>query len=407
MLELIKIKNFRSIEDAEINLAPITVFYGPTGAGKSTVLYALAALRNFILNPNQNADGFFNLGFQGLGGFEQCVFNHDVNRKLLISVTSRNGKDQTVKYSMTLTKNSVELSLESEAVELDSGSLDPISLRAEVSIPYQLNQSFSTTTGSGDLGFTINWNGITCNVVPNSPTQQTQKRTVEIATFLNRIVEEIRNVDIVPHKRGFFKAAYTTVPITNIPTSDDEVASLIINDPHMPAKIAIESDAIFNRDFRTITPPGTATVYLQTTDKKAKTPVYIVNDGFGVNQVIYILAKIFRSGFTTLLIEEPEVHLHPTVIRNLAIRLCEIMRDEQKQLIFTTHSEQFLIALLACVVKNELKASDLKCYQVEREKKSSKFEEQPVGENGQIEGGLASFLKAEMEDLDSFLKPGT
>ena len=82
MLTKLTVQNFRSIEHCDVELGPITVFFGPTSAGKSTLFYALLVLRNFILNPNQVLDGLFNLGFQNLGGFEQCVFDHKPSKTL-------------------------------------------------------------------------------------------------------------------------------------------------------------------------------------------------------------------------------------------------------------------------------------------------------------------------------------
>jgi AAA15 family ATPase/GTPase len=76
MLTRLKIANFRSIQDAEIEVAPITLVYGPNGAGKSSLLYALLVLKHVSLNPNQALDAFFNLAFVNLGGFRQVVFDH-------------------------------------------------------------------------------------------------------------------------------------------------------------------------------------------------------------------------------------------------------------------------------------------------------------------------------------------
>jgi len=70
MLRKIKIKNFRSIRNQEIELAPLVVIYGPTASGKSSLLYALLVAKNFLLNPNQQLDAFFNLRFQNLGRFD-------------------------------------------------------------------------------------------------------------------------------------------------------------------------------------------------------------------------------------------------------------------------------------------------------------------------------------------------
>src|SRR6266849_7117831 len=101
MLTKIHVENFRSIENCDVGFAPVTVFFGPTSAGKSTLFYALLALRNFILNPNQAVDGLFNLGFQNLGGFEACVFNHTVSKA--IRVTASFGRKSS--YTLVLRKS--------------------------------------------------------------------------------------------------------------------------------------------------------------------------------------------------------------------------------------------------------------------------------------------------------------
>ncbi len=75
MLSKLSVENFRSVQKCDVDLAPITIFFGPTSAGKSTLFYALLVLRNFILTPNTALDGLFNLGFQNLGDFEACIFN--------------------------------------------------------------------------------------------------------------------------------------------------------------------------------------------------------------------------------------------------------------------------------------------------------------------------------------------
>jgi predicted ATPase len=153
-------------------------------------------------------------------------------------------------------------------------------------------------------------------------------------------------------------------------------------------------------------PPGTATVFFQTTEKKSRTPGLLVNDGFGVNQVIYLLAKLLRSDVRTLLVEEPEVHLHPTAVRNFARQLCTIVREEKKQLIMTTHSELFVSSLLATVADGKLSPEEIHCYLCLKERRNTVFKTQKVQENGQIEGGLTTFIEAELEDLQKLLGIG-
>lgn len=390
MLTKLSVQNFRSIEKCDVDFAPITIFFGPPSAGKSTLFYALLVLRNFIINPNQALDGLFNLGFQNLGGFEACVFNHNLSKTLAVTAHFEEGRS----YGVHFRKADADIIQGNELLEMT----------AKVAIPYGANQSFPFTHTDEGEEFTINWNGFASTVSAKSTTPELQARAVRFAEGLNSPVEAIKRVDVCPHRRGFFKPSYSPAPLTPTPTSEDEVATLIINDPNSPPRISINTVEIFDRDFRTYTPPGTATTYLQTTEQKgSRIPGYLVNDGFGVNQIVYMLAKIHRPEAATILIEEPEIHLHPTVIRKFARVITHLAADEEKQLIFTTHSEQFMLSILACVKEGLLKPENLRCYHVARERKQTTFNNEPVSRDGQISGGLSSFMEGELQDIKSFL----
>ena len=114
MITSVAIKNFRSIESADIELGRITVLYGPTASGKSSLLYATQVLRNFVLNPNRQADGFFHLGFMDLGGFDACVFNHE-GRNISVAVTQEKDRGE-ITYGLTFGKAA-------GTVELKAGTL--------------------------------------------------------------------------------------------------------------------------------------------------------------------------------------------------------------------------------------------------------------------------------------------
>ena len=398
MLKSVRIENFRSIESAEVPLGRMTVLFGPTAAGKSSLFYALLALRNFVLSPNQSADGLFNLGFQSLGGLDACVFNHATGKD--VSVIADFDAPLGL-YGLRLSKTEAQIVAQSALLELG----------AKVPIPYAANQSFPSvfqdappSEDAAPQEYTVNWNGFAATVVPKEATAETQARAMAVTRTINGSVEALKRIDVCPHRRGFFKPSYTAVSLTPTPTSEDEVATLVINDPHMASRISINTTEIFGRDFRLYTAPGTATTFLQTTELSgARVPGDLVNDGFGVNQVVYLLAKLHRPEVRTVLIEEPEVHLHPTVIRKLARSLCSLAREEDKQLVMTTHSEQFLLALLTCVKEGLVSAEDLVCYDVRREKKRTAFRPRHISGDGQMEGGLSSFLDGELEDLKSLM----
>ena len=81
------IKNFRSIRQLDLEIAPITVLYGHNGTGKSSALYAPLTLKNVVLNPDRQPQEFFNYQFTGLGSFEEVVFNHNPNNELGLGIS--------------------------------------------------------------------------------------------------------------------------------------------------------------------------------------------------------------------------------------------------------------------------------------------------------------------------------
>ena len=55
------IKNFRSIENLSLHLAPITLLYGHNGTGKSSALYAPLTMKNIVMNPMQPVEGLLQI----------------------------------------------------------------------------------------------------------------------------------------------------------------------------------------------------------------------------------------------------------------------------------------------------------------------------------------------------------
>lgn len=395
----LEIRNFRSIKEQEIDLAPITLVYGANGAGKSSLLYALLTLKNLILDPNQNPSGFFNYTFASLGSFEAVVFDHNTRSDMQLGVTLESG-GIVLAYQVTIGEKKGNFTLSIQ----DQGSCGSSKLQLPVSFPYPANEQIQREITRKGVPFAVTWNGIIAQVQTRPSHPEAQEAAIHFATSINAPIETLRRVGIVPLKRGFSKPHYSPVPVSHMLTTEDEVASMLSNDKYLVSKVSVYLEQIFERDFRVNVTPGTAIFSLDTTDKRTGVVTELVNEGFGVNQIVYILARCLHRDAEWVCIEEPEIHLHPTAVRGVAKTLARIARDEGKCFLISTHSESFLSALLTLVAKSELNPSDLSCYFARKERKITQFDRQAVNEKGQVEGGLTSFIEGELDDIRAFLK---
>lgn len=397
MIRSLKVINFRSIQKAEdIELAPITLVYGGNGTGKSSLLYSVLVLKNVLLNPNQSVDGFFNLTAANLGGFEQVVFDHRKTTTMALGISLEQDKVQ-LKYEVSLGLNKGQFNLEA------NGQLK-LRMPLEVTFPYPANKTAEPTLAIGENKYTVRWNGlVVVQVVPVVANDETAEVARKVNALLNSPVEALHQVDFIPLRRGFFKPQYSAVSVTPVLVGEEEVATLLAQDPYLRGKVGHYLEEATNREFTSHTPLGTAMFFLQTTDRSSGLTTELVNDGFGTNQLVYLLAKALRAEARFVCIEEPEINLHPTSVRKLAQTITRMVREEEKQLLISTHSETLVLALLSQVAKHDIEPKDLACYLATRTKRTTHFERQQVNEKGQIEGGLKSFMEAELEDLKVFL----
>lgn len=400
MIDKLVLKNFRGIRHADVLVAPITLLTGPNNAGKSTLMYALLVLKNIISNPTQPLDSFFNLGFLNLGGFKQAAFVKDESLGLYLGVeTSDTEKDLVGHYGVLVTKHGGTLKL---------GISRPfsLSLELEVTFPYALNLNASGTFEHKSRSFQVTWNGLTPTIAITNG--QSDGAVKELSALLQTPLEHIRKVDMVPLRRGFSKPVYAAVPVTPQLLTDDEVATVLASDSDLLGRVDHALERILNRNLVVFTPPTTATSYLQTRDRETGATYELVNEGFGTNQLVFLLAKIYKDSTELVCIEEPEIHLHPSAISKFVERLARTVQEplpvRKRHFIISTHSEHFLTALLGLVAKGTLQAEDIGLYYFSRKEYETTLERCEVTEKGQVKGGLRGFYEAELAGLKDLLQ---
>ena len=421
MITKLYLENFRGIHKSNVELGKITVLTGPNNSGKSSIIYSLLALKNVVSNSNQSLDSFLNLGFLNLGGFDQTVYlkKDTSNIRLGIEVLTDGASSQ---YFASLGKKKSDLSLTTSKPQ-------HVLLNLEVTFPYPANQNTGCEVEGTFHTANITWNGINAiiSIVPKSESQKTteedkslsdetkekeidqssdeltKENVIEgLSQSLNAPLEELRAVDFIPLRRGFIKPNYSSVPMHQQLLTEDELATLLVTDRDLEGKVALYLEHILDRTFTVRATIGTANFNLQSRDHSTGLVCDLVNEGFGTNQLVTILTKSLRKEMHTICIEEPEIHLHPELMDKLVNVFVEIVKEEDKNFIISTHSEHIVLSLLNKVAQRKLKPEDIRIHYLTKKGKKTVIEKQEVNEKGQIKGGLKGFYEAELEHVKDF-----
>ena len=418
--------NFRSLRNVSIDLAPLTVIYGPNGSGKSSAIYGLLTLRNFLTNPNQNVPSLFSYPSISLGGFHEVVHGHRGDNSLSLSIEVSKPKQISSKFTLVLEQSGGTARVRFKTPP-ETGIMDwPRSLDLPIAVPYSGNQQVGEPIrlvdmfeesndptyplGSPSLTGTLTWNGITLSAqLDVNPSHHT-----EVIRWVNESInfpmEMAKSTGFVPLRRGFSKPAYSLTRISPLLETEDEVASLLAShdERFRLYQVSRYVETITGRRLQTQGQIGTSTFTIDSIPgpDDAGMPASIVNEGFGINQLVYMLTVCLYPPYKIVAIEEPEIHLHPSMVRKLAGVMAEIITKEERRLIISTHSEAFVVALLSRIAAGSLGVEDVSFILAENRNGGTSFTKCEANSDGQIQGGLEAFMTGELEDLATFLGLG-
>ncbi len=122
--------------------------------------------------------------------------------------------------------------------------------------------------------------------------------------------------------------------------------------------------------------------------------------GFGISQFLpIIVADLQLSDNSTLIMSQPEIHLHPSVQANLGDYLVKQVKERNKNYIVETHSEYLLNRIRLLIVKGEIQPEDVAVYYFENSIKDGSIAHRlEFTKNGQILNAPKGFFETYMID---------
>lgn len=136
--------------------------------------------------------------------------------------------------------------------------------------------------------------------------------------------------------------------------------------------------------------------------RTASSPEVLITDvGFGVSQILPVLVLCFYAPEgSTLILEQPEIHLHPAVQAGLADVFIDAIQTRKVQIILESHSEHLLRRLQLRIAEEELLPEQTALYFAAiSDQGVSRLQQLDLDSFGNIRNWPDNFFGDEMGDL--------
>lgn len=141
-------------------------------------------------------------------------------------------------------------------------------------------------------------------------------------------------------------------------------------------------------------------VLVRTATGAAEVPITDV--GFGVSQVLPVLVLCYAvPKGSTIILEQPEIHLHPAVQAGLADVLVDAVKVRDVQIIVESHSEHLLRRLQRRIAEAALPASDAALYFCGARDGTSSLTRLELDDFGNIRNWPSGFFGDELGELSA------
>jgi hypothetical protein len=128
--------------------------------------------------------------------------------------------------------------------------------------------------------------------------------------------------------------------------------------------------------------------------------VSLTDVGFGVSQILPVLTLCYYAPEgSTIILEQPEIHLHPSVQAGLADVFIDVVKTRNLQVIVESHSEHLLRRLQRRIAEEKLPPEKMALYFIVMEASASKIEALSLDAYGNISNWPKNFFGDEFGEL--------
>lgn len=441
------VKNFKAWESLDISFGKVTGIFGTNSSGKSSLLQMLLLLKQTKNTPDRNivldfgdADKLINLGT-----YHDVIHKHDIERRLSWSIdwqTSQSIKisdptksSKSILFSGDQLKTCCESYLKEAALTVDSLKYQfsehtfEIRPKKEGSTEFDL---FPKRKSSSSFGFsrTMGRNWALPKPIKTYLFPDQAKTYFQNADFLSVFESEYEALmDSIyylgplreypkreylwsgSHPEGVGNRGERTVDAILAATMKGEKRNL---GPKRHNKSFQEMIAYWLKElglinsFRIAEIAPNSNLYRTLVKKEAgASEVALTDVGFGVSQVLPVLVLLYSVPEQSIvLLEQPEIHLHPAVQSQLADLMITVAKTRNIQIIVESHSEHLLRRFQRRVAEEAIVPVDLKLYFFNTIRGKVRHEELVIDLFGNITNWPEHFFGDEMAEIAATRKAG-